>query len=458
MRNLLPSSSLLVACTLLASPAPAQGIWTEVQGAVNPPTAESTNIAMVYDRSRGVTVLLALDGITWEHDGASWSQVFTGNLPATCCTSLAYDAARGVVVSHGGFNSSQPVSTETWEYDGSDWTLASSTGPATHSSGAASGRAALVFDVVVERLVLFAPSIGTWEFDGMSWMLATASGPSASGAMAFDQVSGKTLLFTASTSSSETWEYDGAARVWTQLSPTTSPPARERTEAVYDAGQGRVVIHGGTDWSAPTGPVFSDTWSYDSAQNTWLEDVAAAGTARAGAVMAYNHVLASTLSFGGHWQLPNGTVSSTWKYSVSLGGNIGTNYCASNVNSTGLACLMTSSGSPSLSQNTAVVGAANAVPGEPGIFYYGQNQAQLPFGDGFRCIAFPTFRLFPIAQAGLFGDTTFALDFETPPAAAGPGQITAGTTWNFQYWYRDPSLVGGAGFNLSDGQAMVFTP
>jgi hypothetical protein len=29
-------------------------------------------------------------------------------------------------------------------------------------------------------------------------------------------------------------------------------------------------------------------------------------------------------------------------------------------------------------------------------------------------------------------------------------------TWNFQYWYRDP--FAGAGFNLSDGQSMVFTP
>jgi hypothetical protein len=444
---------------LLVSGAQAQGAWSDSHATLNPPTDESTSIAMVYDRSRSVTVLLASSGVTWEFDGGNWTQVFTGNLPSNCCTAMTYDAARGVVISHGGFNSTQPVSTETWEYDGDDWTLVSSGGPATHSSGPASGRAVMVFDVGIEKPVLFAPSIGTWEYDSgtSNWSLATLAGPSASGAMAYDQVSGKSLLFTASTTNSETWEYDGAAQQWTQLNPAASPQARERTEAVYDAGQGRVVIHGGTDWSsAPTGPVFGDTWSYDSPNGTWVEDVTTNTPQRVGAVMAYDYAGASIVSFGGHWQFPNNVIASTWLYRVNLGGNIGANYCASTLNSTGLACVMSSSGSPSISQNTAVLGVASAVPNEPGLFFYGQNQTQVPFGDGFRCIASPSFRLFPFVQAGLFGDTTLELDFQSAPTHAGPGQITPGTTWNFQYWYRDP--FAGAGFNLSDGQSMVFTP
>ena len=42
-----------------------------------------------------------------------------------------------------------------------------------------------------------------------------------------------------------------------------------------------------------------------------------------------------------------------------------------------------------------------------------------------------------------------------PPSPA--TQITAGSTWNFQNWFRDPA-AGGAFFNLSDGLEITFTP
>ena len=50
------------------------------------------------------------------------------------------------------------------------------------------------------------------------------------------------------------------------------------------------------------------------------------------------------------------------------------------------------------------------------------------------------------------------LDLAAPPANSGAGQITAGSTWNFQYWYRDPQLPGGSGFNLSDALQVLFRP
>ena len=50
------------------------------------------------------------------------------------------------------------------------------------------------------------------------------------------------------------------------------------------------------------------------------------------------------------------------------------------------------------------------------------------------------------------GQVMRPLDYSQLPSQ---GQITSGSTWNFQYWFRDP-LGGGFGFDLSDGLTVVF--
>ena len=52
------------------------------------------------------------------------------------------------------------------------------------------------------------------------------------------------------------------------------------------------------------------------------------------------------------------------------------------------------------------------------------------------------------------GSGSYLVDYAS---LTGPGQISAGSTWNFQFWYRDPA-GGGAGFNLSDGLQLTFCP
>ena len=51
------------------------------------------------------------------------------------------------------------------------------------------------------------------------------------------------------------------------------------------------------------------------------------------------------------------------------------------------------------------------------------------------------------------GSASRAVDFTTAPASS----IAAGSSWSFQYWYRDP-LAGGSGFNLSNGLRAAFHP
>ncbi|TDJ75675.1 MAG: hypothetical protein E2O39_03945 [Planctomycetota bacterium] len=81
-------------------------------------------------------------------------------------------------------------------------------------------------------------------------------------------------------------------------------------------------------------------------------------------------------------------------------------------------------------------------------------QAQVPFGNGFRCVDGMFSRL-DVETADASGVLEHLVDFTNPPTAS--GQIVAGATWNFQAWYRDPA-AGPAFFNLSDGLNVVFVP
>ncbi len=137
---------------------------------------------------------------------------------------------------------------------------------------------------------------------------------------------------------------------------------------------------------------------------------------------------------------------------------MGRSYCASLANSSGNASHLSASGSTSVITSDLVLRAGPMAALEPGIFYYGPDQLQVPFGDGFRCVGGSVgsvHRLFPFVTADSTGFMTRPLDVSSPPFTG--GQILAGSTWNFQAWFRDPA-AGLSGFNLSDGLEIDFLP
>jgi len=129
------------------------------------------------------------------------------------------------------------------------------------------------------------------------------------------------------------------------------------------------------------------------------------------------------------------------------------NYCLAVSNSTGSPASISAGGSTSIAANTFLL-RAQPVPVQPGLFFYGPQQTQVPFGNGFRCIAGMLFRL-DVENASATGVLEHLVDFTDPPSLA--GQIASGSTWNFQAWYRDPT-VGPSFFNLSDGLSVTFGP
>lgn len=146
---------------------------------------------------------------------------------------------------------------------------------------------------------------------------------------------------------------------------------------------------------------------------------------------------------------------------VEPGGNPDVySFCQTSPNSFGPGAVLSQTGSLSIAANAFTLQASGSVPGSLGLMYYGGAEVQLPFGDGFKCVgsgALGTFRLVPAVPADASGNVVRPLDFTVPPANAGPGAITPGGTYKFQWWYRDVP-AGQSGFNLSDGLSVTFHP
>jgi hypothetical protein len=229
--------------------------WSQKAPTNFPPARDQ--FAMAYDSKRGVTVLYGGESgaimyfqDTWEWDGTNWSQRFPVNWPgAKQQHAMAYDSNRGVTVLFGG----APDGDETWEWNGTDWTQKSST-----NKPSARTAHAMAYDRDRGVTVLFggfttlggAESDETWEWDGTNWSLrspAVKPTPRLLHAMAYDSARSVTVLFGGSVAgvpSAETWEWNGAN--WTLRTPAVAPSERYVHAMAYDSGRGFTVLFGGS--------------------------------------------------------------------------------------------------------------------------------------------------------------------------------------------------------------------
>ena len=130
-------------------------------------------------------------------------------------------------------------------------------------------------------------------------------------------------------------------------------------------------------------------------------------------------------------------------------------FCTSTTNSTGLAAKMGCAGSLSVCQNNTCLVAEGVPAGSFGLFIYGSHEARLPVANGTLCVSpfHPgLFRIAPAVVANASLRAELELDIPSLPAA---GAITPGSTWCFQYWFRD-AAAGGAGSDFSDGLRITF--
>jgi hypothetical protein len=175
---------------------------------------------------------------------------------------MMYDSARERVVLVSGFSDSNAP--DTWEWDGSTWTLAATTGPGPRVGSATydAGRGVCVISGGFNGINgdLFTD---TWTYDG-TWTQAATTGFAPrqfAGPLAYDRVAGASILFGGVSLGGgpidETWLWDGQ---WHQLAPTLSPPGRGGNVAFgAPDGAGIYVAVGTTDLD-DGGVQYTDAW------------------------------------------------------------------------------------------------------------------------------------------------------------------------------------------------------
>lgn len=281
---------------------------------------------MVFDEARHQLLLIggwgAEDGApagdrgsTWALNGSTWTRLAaTGPSPRHNAVAV-YDASRQRVVLFGGIVGvfpSEQILSDTWEWDGSNWTKVSDTGPSprVHLN--------MAYDRARGRIVLYGGfSLATmtelrdiWEWTGTTWSQQAVGGPASTVArgVAYDDKAGALILFSATTGSGastvhmDVWNGSVLVRLpspapdcvgalsplgaslggffsagWCQSANTfrsdlwngsewstvggNQPSARMAHAMAYDRDRDRVVLYGGE--AMPSGAPLSDTWEFN---------------------------------------------------------------------------------------------------------------------------------------------------------------------------------------------------
>lgn len=235
--------------------------WTERTPASSPPPGEG---AMAYDAKIGKVVYFA-GSETWTWDGSNWTQLVTATSPvAAPNTPMAYDAAREEIVLFVDDNS---AAGETWTFDGSEWTQEA---PAHDPKGRS--RAGMTYDAARQEVVLVGGYHGgggyflseTWTWNGSDWteqspaqVPMSEEGP----ALAYDPGLEEAVLFGGwfgLDPHDETWTWNGSD--WTSREPALSPQGRFGAAMAYDEAREQMVLFGGATIGAPGRG--EETWTY----------------------------------------------------------------------------------------------------------------------------------------------------------------------------------------------------
>jgi hypothetical protein len=225
---------------------------------------------------------------------------------------MAYDAAQGRTLLYGGqSHTTGQVYGDTWEWDGSAWTLLAVSGPPADSNYV------MAFDAARSRMVLFRPynAVQSWEWDGQAWTLANSGSPPGGGwfRLFYDSFYHTVSMLQIVSSSSRLWDWNGT--VWTQRATGTGLSTTNVPAAAFDSSRNRIVVFL-AGYNSP-----GQTWEFDDVLGTWSMIPAYSPSARQSALAVYDSVSARTVLFGGYTSGPYPdylhNVRETWEWNGS---------------------------------------------------------------------------------------------------------------------------------------------
>jgi hypothetical protein len=274
----------------------------------------ATSQTLLFSGAANVTNVFFDD--TWLWTGTTWNQIFPTTSPSSRADgAITYDSGTSQLILFGGADTQAHVDlNETWEWTGTTW---SQLHPV-HSPPARS-ETLLAYDAATSQLVLFGGENGianfddTWVWTGADWIRQTPSTSPAArfgATMGYDPSTSQLLLFggvdpRTNTLLGQTWEWTGTT--WNQLSPPTSPPARQFSSLTYDSSTNQFVLFGGDNGN---GTDMTDTWEWTG--TTWSQlSPLASPSPRTSPNVVYDAATSQLVLFGGY---EGGSLNDTWIY------------------------------------------------------------------------------------------------------------------------------------------------
>ncbi len=135
-------------------------------------------------------------------------------------------------------------------------------------------------------------------------------------------------------------------------------------------------------------------------------------------------------------------------------GELGAEYCDSNLNSSGAVADLAAFGSPAVAQNNLTLVSTGLPTNKLGYFLMSDAQGDVPLfggGQGDLCLGSPVIRFAGNVLSTGIGDLSFQPDLTNLPAGT---VFQPGETWNFQLWFRDKNPIWTS--NTSNGLCVEF--
>lgn len=259
---------------LPTGPCPADGFIPSWRADAVPATKPSLSGAMAYDSSRKRLVFHTSSNETWEYAAGAWTKVADGAaVPSTRdSATLVYDASRSKVVLFGGRKRDGYYLSDTWEWDGTQWTKRS-----TAASPPPRFRHSMVYDPVRKRSLILGGQNNSgllgdvWAFNGTNWSQIASTNPVAGSHAAYDEARSRVVIFGGQDPygqfSSTTVELSGDSVAYPSL--TRAPGGRRDGVMFYDPTRRKVVLFGGVQRTTAYLFFDRDMWEYDGA--AWQE-------------------------------------------------------------------------------------------------------------------------------------------------------------------------------------------